>query len=365
MSKDKLKKDGKIYFNVDDIPERSKHAVQTLTEVISCYNENSVQDETFNQKRNEAVDDLKVICQNTYGNSANVYIFGSCINGFGTKSSDVDCFVMANFDLNKKPTYFNPLRNSLRKNTSPFKLLNVVRRGNHPIITAQHKKNKMELDITFSSTFDPREDVLENSSLLNAYAQKNIKVVSVGRFIKYVLSKEPTLGSAKIGGLSSYSHIIMFIFFLLHGKHKISHVVVKPPYVNREETIEASEGEIFLDFLRFYACELDSSMYAIDIRDFDIKKVKSGDNRSIFTLEDPIIEKNLGKTMPPKRVYELKLFYYHLLCTLSDHKMNDSELLDFINKLGDLKLSQHDAPKLHPFCGKFGGLHWHICKHLF
>ena len=353
MPEEKFKRNGKIYFGVDDIPERTESAVRTLTEVINCYNDNSHQDDAFNQKRNEAVDDLRAICHNTFGPSANVYIFGSCINGFGTKSSDVDCFVMSNYDLKRKNTYFNPLRDSLKRNSSPFTMLNFVRRGNHPILTVKHKKNAMELDVTFSSNHDPKHDVLENSALLNTYAQKNIKVPAVGRFIKYVLSKEPSLGSAKIGGLSSYGHILMYINFLLHGKHKINHVIVKPPYIKQEETIVASEGEIFLDFLRFYACELDSSMYAIDIRDFDLKKVTQKMDRSIFTLEDPIIEKNLGRTMSPKRVYELKLFYYHLLCTLSDHDMSDSQLMDFINELGDLGLSQKWAPSLHPFCGKF------------
>ena len=75
----------------------------------------------FNQKRNEAVDDLRALCHETFGNGANVYIFGSCINGFGTKSSDVDCFVMSNYDITRKNTYFNPLRNCLKRNDSPFK----------------------------------------------------------------------------------------------------------------------------------------------------------------------------------------------------------------------------------------------------
>ncbi|KAL5270917.1 hypothetical protein ACHWQZ_G001544 [Mnemiopsis leidyi] len=352
MLENKFKKNGKIYFDVDEIPKRNALALQTLTEVINCYNENSAQDEAFNQRRNEAVDDLKEICFNTYGAAANVYIFGSCINGFGTKTSDVDCFVMSNFDLSRKNSYYNPLLNSMKRKVSPFKLTNFVRRGNHPILTVKHKRNGMDLDITFSSNYDPRQDVLENSALLNAYAQKNVKVASVGRFIKYVLSKEPSLGSAKVGGLSSYAHIIMFIYFLLHGRHKISHVLVRPPYINKEEVIGASEAEIFLDFLRFYACELESSAYAIDIRDFDVKKIKSipKSDPSIFTLEDPIIEKNLGKSMSAKRVYELKLFYYHLLCTLSNHKMNESQLMAFINELGEQGLSQRQAPKLHPLC---------------
>lgn len=356
MTEEKFKKNGKIFFDLDEIPKRSAQAIQTLTEVINCYNENSAQDEEFNQRRNEAVDDLKAICFKTYGAAANVYIFGSCINGFGTKTSDVDCFVMSNFDLDRKNSYYNPLFIALKKSgSSPFKLTNFVRRGNHPILTVKHKRNGMELDITFSSNYDPRQDVLENSALLNTYAQKNVKIASVGRFIKYVISKEPSLGSAKIGGLSSYAHMIMFIYFLLHGKHRIRHVVVSPPYMNREEVIEASEGEIFLDFLRFYACELDSSLYAIDIRDFDVKKIKSNpkSDPSIFTLEDPIIEKNLGKTMSAKRVYELKVFYYHLLCTLSNHKMNESQLMAFINELGEQKLPERPAPRLHPFCGKY------------
>ncbi|KAL5270918.1 hypothetical protein ACHWQZ_G001544 [Mnemiopsis leidyi] len=354
MLENKFKKNGKIYFDVDEIPKRNALALQTLTEVINCYNENSAQDEAFNQRRNEAVDDLKEICFNTYGAAANVYIFGSCINGFGTKTSDVDCFVMSNFDLSRKNSYYNPLLNSMKRKVSPFKLTNFVRRGNHPILTVKHKRNGMDLDITFSSNYDPRQDVLENSALLNAYAQKNVKVASVGRFIKYVLSKEPSLGSAKVGGLSSYAHIIMFIYFLLHGRHKISHVLVRPPYINKEEVIGASEAEIFLDFLRFYACELESSAYAIDIRDFDVKKIKSipKSDPSIFTLEDPIIEKNLGKSMSAKRVYELKLFYYHLLCTLSNHKMNESQLMAFINELGEQGLSQRQAPKLHPLCAE-------------
>lgn len=350
MVEEEIQQNGRIYFDAQHL-SRSRDAVQVLTDVITCYNEHSVQDISFNQQRNEAIDDLKGVCHRIYGDAANVYIFGSCINGFGTKSSDVDCFVMANYDMRKKNTYFNPLLKCCRYNNSPFKVLSFVRRSNHPVLTLKHKKNGIELDVTFASASDPKNDVLENSALLSSYAQKNIKIAAVGRFIKFVLSKEPPLGSAKIGGLSSYSHVIMFIYFLLHSQHKLGHVVVKCPYINREEEIEASEGELFLDFLRFYACEFDSSKIVIDIRDFDVKKTSMKDNRGIFTIEDPIIEKNLGKTMNAKRTFELKVFYYYLLKELSDHTLNASQLMDYIAEIGELSLPQQAMPRLHPLCG--------------
>ena len=353
MKEHLIKKNGKIYFDIADIPIRSNDSVATLTKIIQDYDNKAAPDVLFNKKRNEATDDLRAVCHKTFGMKANVYIFGSCINGFGTKSSDVDCFIMSKFDIMRKNSYMTPLLDALRKRDSSFKVINFVRKAKAPVITVQHKKNQLEMDITFASDQDPRSDVLENSKLLNTYAMKDPKIAAIGRFIKFILSENPGLGSAKVGGLSSYSHMIMFIYFLLHGQHKVKHVAVQATYLNKEEKLKASAGDIFLDFLRFYACEFDSSKYSIDIRFHDVRKIMQNEDSRIFTVEDPIIEKNLGKSMSPNRVYNLKLYYYWLLCTISEHNLNATSLESFIRESHFSTISNMEMPKRHPFCGMF------------
>ena len=351
MKQQHFKKNGRIYFDPSSIPPRSKASVESLTKLIRDYDKDAAPDEEFNKKRNEAADDLRAACHQKYGMKANVYIFGSSINGFGTKTSDVDCFIMYKFNSMHKKSYMNPILDALRRRDSCFQIINIVRKAKAPVITVQHKKNKLEMDITFASDSNPRSDVLENSKLLNTYAMKNPKISAIGRFIKFILSNEPGLGSAKYGGLSSYSHMIMFIYFLLHGNHKVNHVTVEGTYVDNEEELLASEGNIFLDFLHFYACEFNSSKYTIDIRFNDIRKVLPEHDTRIFTIEDPIIEKNLGKQMSANHVYNLKLYYFWLLRHLPNNELNAAELKTFLLNSHFSSIASMEMPKVHPSSG--------------
>eukprot|EP00116_Pleurobrachia_bachei_P000712 sb/3460974/ len=331
MEKEEIQYNGKVFFSDADLPARSNLAVNVLTNLIRAMDERIAPDEQYNKNRNEATDDLTEACEHAFpGQSSKVFVYGSCINGFGSKNSDVDCFVMTRCNLNNKGSYFNPMLREIRSNRK-FSLLHSVRRAKVPIITIKHN-NGIEMDVSFASDTDPKEDVLENSALLNSYAQSSEKITAVGRFLKFVLSCEPVYGTAKMSGLSSYSHVIMFLYFLLHSKYKAKHVKVTRPITEvYENEITQPEGEIFLDFLKFYACEFDSSKNAVDIRPEHVTKVSTG-NTAIWTIEDPIVEKNLGRTMPPGRTFEMKLFYYNLLVTLSDHRMNEECLLKEIEQ---------------------------------
>ena len=293
-------KNGKIFFSEVALPDRNEDSVTVLTNLIRAMDARMSPDEKYNKNRNEATDDLSAACESAFpGHNPRVFIYGSCINGFGSKTSDVDCFIMTRCDLQNKNSYFNPMLKTIRK-SKKFELLETVRRAQVPIITIKHN-NGIEMDVSFANDKDPKEDVLENSVLLNSYARSSDKITAVGRFLKFVLSCEPVYGTAKMAGLSSYSHVIMFLYFLLHhSKYKIKHVPVVRPLVDLSENeIAQSEGEIFLDFLQFYSCQFDSARTAIDIRPQQKTPPGKGRKPEIWTIEDPIIEKNLGKTMPP------------------------------------------------------------------
>ena len=323
-------------------------AKETLTHVIREYEVQAQPNLDFNKKRNECVDALKEVCQLAYNGYANIYVFGSSINGFGTKYSDVDCFVVGNFNPNTKKSYFNPLLNALHRKNSGFAVDSFVRRSMIPLITVRHKKTKVAMDISFGNDQDCRIDVLENSALLNAYAMQNPKIPAVGRFLKYILGHQ-IYGSAKIGGLSSYCHIIMFIYYLIHQINVI-HIETDKNQHDHTCEINASEGDLLMGFLKYYSCEFDTSKFSVDIRHPQKQFIAKSRNPGILTVEDPLINKNLGKTMSEVKTYEFKLFYYNLYSNLCNHPFSKKQLLEYLK---NPSFHEMPTPPLNLQSGKY------------
>ena len=271
---EKLIKNGRIYFNPKILPTREKDSVSLLTETILLHNQNVAQNETTQSNIRQLVASLQYVCKQSLGTSS-IQLFGSSVNGFGNTFSDVDCYVECTRD--GSDNHLCKLLKSLR-NSRHFNVIDYARNARVPVITGLHLSTKLECDISFSTPSLKRKDVLINSRLLAKYAALDIRIPRVCRFIKYLI-KSSGLGSARSGGLSSYSHTIMLIYFLTHCKDPLIPVLDVGQVSDISQTLPIknfSEGDILLDFLKFYSCEFDSANHSVDINTSATVRRKEG-----------------------------------------------------------------------------------------
>ena len=340
------KKDGKIWFDPSCLPLRTPPAVSRLTENIVNYDKNVGFNAMIDESIARVISDLEVIILREFGNYK-VCKFGSSVNGFGTVNSDVDCFV----DLpDNNAKHLRRLRKVLER-SSTFHVSLAVVHARVPIITCTHRQSSTDLDVSFKTKDNDRSDVLDNSALLKAYADLNPKIPAVGRFIKLVHKFSGEFGSASTGGLSSYSHIIMFIHYLIQSK-TIPHIPLDANLrTHKPVKIAKPHGDLFLDFLAFYACWFDSSSYKVDIR---YARPVSCKKSGIFQIEDPIIDRNLGKCMQAARTHDMKLFYFKVCYVLSTHNLATRDLEKWVASPNQNNLYPPKYyPRLNPDCGKY------------
>eukprot|EP00929_Paragymnodinium_shiwhaense_P040624 TRINITY_DN21183_c0_g1_i3.p1 TRINITY_DN21183_c0_g1~~TRINITY_DN21183_c0_g1_i3.p1 ORF type:complete len:965 (+),score=193.99 TRINITY_DN21183_c0_g1_i3:64-2958(+) len=165
------------------------------------------------------------------------HYFGSSVNGFETKASDVDCVIqLAQSDLDwlaetaqdrlAKPDADDEQRNrafgaaaakalgeALRTDAAlqelRLEVVEVVADARVPLLKCRSQE-KIDVDISFNNLLP-----LHNSRLLQHYALLDRRVQDLGRIVKW-WAKKRSVNDAQTGTLSSYSHTLLVIHYLQH-----------------------------------------------------------------------------------------------------------------------------------------------------
>ncbi|KAL5254483.1 hypothetical protein ACHWQZ_G014056 [Mnemiopsis leidyi] len=338
--------DGRIIFKE---PTNSVQlANDSLNELICEINSRLLSRCKYTSQVENLLFDLKSECARCL-KFDNIRGFGSSFNGFHSIKSDVD--VVVELIEDGIDSQLIDCKKFMEK-SSLFKLKDFIRSATVPIVTVKHIKSGLDCDISFSVPSINRVDVLWNTALLKAYSTNYPEIVTAFRFIKYILNFTK-FGSVRTGGLSTYGHLILFIYFLTHKRHPripLLNVTTCQPGLH-ELKPKLCPAQIVEDYLRYISCELDSSQYLIDIRTSDIvARHKHFGSMGRLFIQDPYISKNLGKYMKEQQLYNFKLFCRRLLELLVHEHIKLKDLDQWCLDYNSNLCESFNTFPLHPKC---------------
>ena len=344
-------KDGRIVFSESGLQMNNlKSTIKNLNKLIADINAEISAVDKFQAQLHILIRDLNLETSRCLQYNV-INTFGSSFNGFRSKTSDID--VVINLQQDGIDNQLCIFKNHLN-NSEVFQLKQVIRSATVPIITVYHLKSCLDCDISFASPTISRSDVILNTNLLKTYSDKFPEISRSFRFLKVTLNCTK-FGSVRTAGLSTYTHIILFIYFLTHKREPlIPHIDPKTlnftSYEKWEYTLSAPE--MIIDYLLFISCELDSSKFDLDIRTpHEVTRI-SGNHGHLGRLKipDPYIHKDLGHYMKDQQLYHYKLFCYHLLQQILS---NCPENVDCLKKWCiEYDAANFEVPPFHSKCSK-------------
>ncbi|GIY47786.1 terminal uridylyltransferase 4 [Caerostris darwini] len=155
------------------------------------------------------VQDLERYIRQLYSN-AKLTLFGSSVNGFGFKSSDLDICMVLNAKSEKKISEQKILGNLTRHlRKSPFyKNVIALYKAQIPLVKFHFIPKSWNCDLSLHNIL-----AVHNSKLLRQYAMMDERCRILGYALK-LLSKKAGLADTSLRSLSSYSYILMVIHYL-------------------------------------------------------------------------------------------------------------------------------------------------------
>ncbi|XP_043095987.1 poly(A) RNA polymerase GLD2 [Puntigrus tetrazona] len=251
---------------------------------------------------------------------AQVFLTGSSLNGFGSRSSDADlCLVTEEGTVNRKDAVYvlNLVRKLLYKLSyieSP-KLI----RAKVPILKFRDRVSGVEFDLNFNNTVGIR-----NTFLLRTYAYVEKRVRPIILVIKKWASHH-RINDASRGTLSSYTLVLMVLHYLqtlpepvipclqmdypecFNCKMDI-HLVPSgpsniPAFVSKNQS---SLGDLLLDFLKYYATVFKWDEHVISVRQArTLPKTSWREWRDKFIcVEEPFDRTNTARAVHNKIKFE-------------------------------------------------------------
>ncbi|XP_057261439.1 poly(A) RNA polymerase GLD2 [Pezoporus wallicus] len=253
-----------------------------------------------------------------------LFLVGSSLNGFGTRSSDGDlCLVVKEEPVNQKTEARNIL--SLVQNLFSTSLSTYIERpqlirAKVPIVRFRDKVSCVEFDLNVNSVVGIR-----NTFLLRTYAYMENRVRPLVLVIKKWASFHD-INDASRGTLSSYSLVLMVLHYLqtlpepvlpslqkiypesfdptmqLHHIHEAPRAI--PPYPSKNGS---SLGELLIGFFKYYATEFDWRNQVISVREAKaILRPDDSEWRNRFIcIEEPFDGTNTARAVHEKQKFEL------------------------------------------------------------
>ncbi|KFM71378.1 Terminal uridylyltransferase 4, partial [Stegodyphus mimosarum] len=303
---------------VQELPELSSSSMEKVDQVL----QEICRDYVLPPKRIEArkafVQDLETYVRKIYSR-ARLTLFGSSVNGFGFKKSDLDiCLTFEGCkkeDINIQRT-MRVLKRHLRRNKD-FENVLILSRAQIPIIKFNYTPGKFICDISFYNIL-----AVHNSTLLRTYSLLNERCQILGCAFKY-LAKKAFIADTLIKTLSSYSYILMVIHYLQQVEPPVLPVLsiqdeevfeenliipvetarkhdwlckdiqsLKNIY-NKRSRNKLTAGQLWLGLLKFYLQV--NSDYVISIKQKEAVPISSlPRSAALYNIEDPFLVKNLG-----------------------------------------------------------------------
>ncbi|XP_040397026.1 poly(A) RNA polymerase GLD2 isoform X4 [Cygnus olor] len=209
-----------------------------------------------------------------------LFLVGSSLNGFGTRSSDGDlCLVVKDEPVNQKTEARHML--SLVQKLFTTKLSCYIERpqlirAKVPIVKFRDKVSCMEFDLNVNNIVGIR-----NTFLLRTYAYTLPEPILPSLQKKYPESFDPTMQ--------------------LHLVHQVPCTI--PPYLSKNES---SLGDLLIGFLKYYATEFDWSHQMISVR--EAKAIPRPDGiawrNKFICIEEPFDGTNTARAVHEKQKFD-------------------------------------------------------------
>ncbi|KAM9367518.1 poly(A) RNA polymerase GLD2 [Phaethornis superciliosus] len=253
-----------------------------------------------------------------------LFLVGSTLNGFGTRSSDGDlCLVVKEEPVNQKTEARHIL--SVVQKLFSTRLSHYIERpqlirAKVPIVKFRDKVSHVEFDLNVNNTVGIR-----NTFLLRTYAHVENRVRPLVLVVKK-WARFHDINDASRGTLSSYSLVLMVLHYLqtlpepilpslqknypesfdptmqLHRVHQVPYTI--PPYLSKNGS---SLGDLLIGFFKYYATEFDWSHQIISVR--EAKAIPRPDGiewrNKFICVEEPFDGTNTARAVHEKRKFNI------------------------------------------------------------
>ncbi|XP_042562491.1 poly(A) RNA polymerase GLD2 [Clupea harengus] len=256
-----------------------------------------------------------------------IYLAGSSLNGFGSRSSDADlCLVIQEGSVNQKQDAVHVLSlvQKLCYTLSYIDRPQVIR-AKVPIMRFRDKISGVEFDLNVNNIVGIR-----NTFLLRSYAYIERRVRPIVLVIKKWAGYY-RINDASRGTLSSYTLVLMALHYLQTLPQPVIpclqmdypecfnpsmdiHLVPNgprniPPFISKNQS---TLGELFLGFLKYYATVFTWDKYVISVRQAKaIPKTNCTDWRKFICVEEPFDGSNTARAVHEKDKFEAIKSQFH------------------------------------------------------
>ncbi|KAK3909237.1 Terminal uridylyltransferase 7 [Frankliniella fusca] len=324
-----------IIPNMNPLPPPSKDVLSLLNHLcIEIFKTRCAEDSGI-RDRMEIRDDLLMWLRQFY-RDIDLHLFGSSLNGFGGKSSDIDMCLTFQSNANGEglnfPTLVEEIQHYLKGHKNVYQLV-AITTAKVPIVKFAYGRNRIQVDISLYNRLG-----IMNTQLLHAYSIIDARVRPLVYMMKS-LAKTTGIGDASRGSLSSYAYSLMSLYFLQQVSPPVIPVLqelVDPDvgmkvetvdganvyfYKNHEKldnvwphrnTNQSSLGELWLQLLEFYSSkDFHNSQRVVCIRKKDpLYKFDKLWTSTNICIEDPFdLNHNLGSGLSKRmNIFIVKTF---------------------------------------------------------
>ncbi|XP_058230296.1 poly(A) RNA polymerase GLD2 [Hemibagrus wyckioides] len=252
---------------------------------------------------------------------ARIYLAGSSLNGFGSRTSDADlCLVVQEGPINQKTdaVYILSLVQKLLYKLSYIERPQLIR-AKVPILKFKDRGSGVEFDLNVNNTVGIR-----NTFLLRTYAYLEKRVRPVILAIKKWAGHH-RINDASRGTLSSYTLVLMVLHYLQTLPEPVIPCLQKdypecfspvmdlhlvpdgpkciPPFLSKNQS---SLGDLLLGFLKYYATAFRWDKYVISVREAKaLPKSNCWEWRSNFLyVEEPFDSSNTARAVHEKMKFD-------------------------------------------------------------
>ncbi|MFH4975345.1 hypothetical protein AB6A40_002054 [Gnathostoma spinigerum] len=323
---------------------------------------------SIRRSRIEAMDDLRFtlekLFQERLRSDSRLTLFGSFGNGFGMKDSDADmCLRFGEDSLSEELDPIQIVRKVAEVLHSVPYIYNIetVVRAKVPIVKFRTLfPIELEADLSLYN-----ELAIQNTRLLQTYCKIDARAKQLGIMVKE-WARWCMIGDASRGSLSSYSYVIMVIYYLqritppvLPFLQEVSVGEEKPVKiidghdvffhcfsdVNWKSSNMQSAGELWLGFLVFFAEKFDFETEVIQIRRREpLNKLDKGWQSRPIAIEDPFdLNHNLSSGVHKKTMIYIQKSFVQSRERFGMLRPLPNVLLDFFKRATNIN---HSIPEV-------------------
>uniref|UniRef100_A0A8C5RTF8 polynucleotide adenylyltransferase n=1 Tax=Laticauda laticaudata TaxID=8630 RepID=A0A8C5RTF8_LATLA len=254
--------------------------------------------------------------------NSRLFLVGSSLNGFGTRSSDGDlCLVVKEEPVSTgKKHLYKMLQEVFIFFTASYIERPQLIRAKVPIVKFRDKVSCMDFDLNVNNVAGIR-----NTFLLRTYAYIENRVRPLALVVKKWANFHG-INDASRGTLNSYSLVLMVLHYLqtlpepilpslqknypesfdptmqLHLVHRAPCTI--PPYISKNQS---TLGDLLLGFLKYYATEFDWNNQMISVREGKaIPRLDGIEWRNKFIcIEEPFDRTNTARAVHEKQKFDV------------------------------------------------------------